>query len=228
MQSCHPCPAPAVPAQTAYFLEVPVMSSVERVDNFNNGDLSSGGQFEIAGLEGTDFATLNEANDKANIIRNGTDGYAAITAWMAGGNNRTTGIVSFTISKSSKEAVGHFRLLPSEYVAFAWGADGSISACYRESADQLGTDAQWHTVKSASDDLSVDVVIAYNGADSSYSMWFDGVPVVVNKYSRAVYNGQHSVPSFINQVRFFSESGNNGDTISLSNYRFGYGAGYGA
>lgn len=219
---------PSSCAKKVYFLTPPVMTTVERVDNFDNGDLYSGGQFEFAGKEGEAFAIINEANGKANIIRNGKDGYAAITAWMAGGNNKTTGIVSFTISKSSKEATGQFRLLPCDYVAFAWNSDGSITACYRDSADQLGTDAQWHQVKKASDDLSVNVIIAFNGSDSSYSMWFNGEPVVVNKYSRALYNGQHNVPTFINQVRFYSESGNEGDTISLGNYRFGYGAGYGA
>ena len=221
---------PVNDAVSSYLITKAVIESNERTDEFTNTcdpyTGTSGGQFENAGIEITEGAAKTYiADNKLYIERLGEDGYAGVNAWMAGGWNKKSGIVTFTLTKTPG-AKAFIKLMPSDYVCVSWNEDGSMSACYRNSADEQGPDAKYYQIVPASDDLEKDIVVAFNGDTSTYTMWVDDVPVVVNKYSRAIYNESHSVPTFINMVRLYSEGGDAGDKIAISHYRFGYSSEY--
>lgn len=216
--------APIAPETKAYFLTPPVKTSVI---NETNG-------LRHGSVEGTDYGEVVYDGTSMTITRGvdtpeGTTQYMASTNYNNGASYSvlTDGVMNFNLTKSNKDFEAHFVGLPCNYVDLSWKADGSFWACYRDSAEQDGTTAEWKKLGYSTDALSVNVTVAYNGGTSSYSLWIDDVPVVVNKYSRAVYAGAHNVPDKISQVRIYTERGKAGDVLKLSDFKFYKAAGYG-
>ena len=77
------------------------------------------------------------------------------------------------------------------------------------------------------DKTEIEVVIAFDVQESKYTMWIDSVVVVADKYSRAVYNNMHSVPTSVGYLRIYTEYGKTGDEFGIKDYGVYTSLGYG-
>ncbi len=139
----------------------------------------------------------------------------------------TAGVLKFKLYKSRSGFDGHFIVLPSNFVDMTWSENGDIYVCYRNSAEEQGPDAKNYLVGNVGDKTEIEVVIAFDVQESKYTMWIDSVVVVADKYSRAVYNNMHSVPTSVGYLRIYTEYGKTGDEFGIKDYGIYTSLGYG-
>ena len=184
-------------------------------------------------VEGTEYGEVVYDGTSMTITRNtdtpeGEKQYMASTNYNNGASYSTlvSAVMNFNLTKSREDMSGYFIGLPSDYVALYWNENGEFYACYRDSADQDGRTVSYKKLNYSTDALTCNVTVAFNGTDSTYSLWIDNVPVVVDKYSRGVYNGEINIPNLLSQVRIYTESGKAGDVFKLSDFNFYRAEGY--
>ena len=139
----------------------------------------------------------------------------------------TAGVLKFKLYKSRSGFDGHFIVLPSNFVDKTWNENGDIYVCCRNSAEEQGPDAKNYLVRNVGDKTEIEVVIAFDVQESKYTMWIDSVVVVADKYSRAVYNNMHSVPTSVSYLRIYTEYGKTGDEFGIKDYGIYTASGYG-
>jgi len=172
--------------------------------------------YGTATVEGTSM-TITRTTD----VPEGENQYLGALGQANRGYPQPSGLMKFTLTKSSADMFAGFECMPSEFVKLEWLPDGTFMACYRESAEQQGPTAQWYKL-GVKAETTAEIAIDYDVATSTYSMWINGIPVIADKYSRAVYMNTHNVPTQLSQVRIYSNTGKAGDTITLSNYGLYY------
>lgn len=188
-----------------------------------------------SGTEGSDYGNVEFGDNWMKLTRNadtpeGETQYMAQTCYNNGAQYSliTDSVMTFKLKKSRADMGGFFVGLPCDYATLSWDENGNFWSCYRNSAEQDGTTTSWTKLGYSTDALEVTVHVAYNGGTSTWSMWIDGVPVVADKYSRAVYNGAHNVPDKIANVRIYTETGKAGDVFELTDFYMYDAVGYGA